>query len=166
MNSTSMRLWVGLFVLVGFVAGVAGGVALRPWVASDPQPEFSRRGLRRGGPSGPPGPMAGRLFDRIAADIGLTADQDQQLRAVFEARGQRMREIDQEVRDLFETEQTQMSAEIAEILTPEQMESFENEIVLMRGGLRSRPRRGGPRSREFLGGLRGGAETSRPPNHH
>ena len=47
MNSTSMRLWVGLFVLVVFVAGVAGGVALRPWVASDPHPEFSRRGLRR-----------------------------------------------------------------------------------------------------------------------
>jgi Spy/CpxP family protein refolding chaperone len=146
MNSTSMRLWAGLFVLVVFVAGVAGGVALRPWVESDPQPEFGRRGLRRGGP---PGPVAGRLFDRISADIGLTADQNQQLRAVFETRGQRMREIDQEVRDLFETEQAQMNAEIAEILTPEQMELFEREIVLMRGRPRSPPRRGGPRSREF-----------------
>ncbi len=151
MNSTSMRLWVGLFVLVVFVAGVAGGVALRPWVASDLQPEFGRRGPRRGGGAGP---AAGRLFDRISADIDLTADQGQQLRAVFETRGQRMREIDQEVQDLFETEQVQMNAEIAEILTPEQMEIFENEIVLMRGRPRSPPWRGGPRSRELRRGPR------------
>lgn len=151
MNSTSMRLWVGLFVLVVFVAGVAGGVALRPWVASDLQPEFGRRGPRRGGGAGP---AAGRLFDRISADIDLTADQGQQLRAVFETRGQRMREIDQEVQDLFETEQAQMNAEIAEILTPEQMEIFKNEIVLMRGRLRSPPWRGGPRGREFRRGPR------------
>ena len=151
MNSTSMRLWVGLFVLVVFVAGVAGGVALRPWVASDLQPEFGRRGPRRGGGAGP---AAGRPFDRISADIDLTADQGQQLRAVFETRGQRMREIDQEVQDLFETEQAQMNAEIAEILTPEQMEIFKNEIVLMRGRLRSPPWRGGPRGREFRRGPR------------
>ena len=151
MNSTSMRLWVGLFVLVVFVAGVAGGVALRPWVASDLQPEFGRRGPRRGGGAGP---ASGRLFDRISADIDLTADQGQQLRAVFETRGQRMREIDQEVQDLFETEQAQMNAEIAEILTPEQMEIFKNEIVLMRGRPRSPPWRGGPRGREFRRGPR------------
>ena len=151
MNSTSMRLWVGLFVLVVFVAGVAGGVALRPWVASDLQPEFGRRGPRRGGGAGP---AAGRLFDRISADIDLTADQGQQLRAVFETRGQRMREIDQEVQDLFETERAQMNAEISEILTPEQMEIFKNEIVLMRGRLRSPPWRGGPRGREFRRGPR------------
>ena len=151
MNSTSMRLWVGLFVLVVFVAGVAGGVALRPWVASDLQPEFGRRGPRRGGGAGP---AAGRLFDRISADIDLTADQGQQLRAVFETRGQRMREIDQEVQDLFETEQAQMNAEIAEILTSEQMEIFKNEIVLMRGRPRSPPWRGGPRGREFRRGPR------------
>jgi len=151
MNSTSMRLWVGLFVLVVFVAGVAGGVALRPWVASDLQPEFGRRGPRRGGGAGP---AAGRLFDRISADIDLTADQGQQLRAVFETRGQRMREIDQEVQDLFETEQAQMNAEIAEILTPEQMEIFKDEIVLMRGRPRSPPWRGGPRGREFRRGPR------------
>ena len=151
MNSTSMRLWVGLFVLVVFVAGVAGGVALRPWVTSDPQSEFGRRGPRRGEGAGP---VAGRLFDRIAADIDLTADQGQQLRAVFETRGQRMREIDQEVQDLFETEQAQMNAEIAEILTPEQMEIFKNAIVLMRGRPRSPPWRGGPRGREFRRGPR------------
>ena len=65
-----------------------------------------------------------------------------------------MREIDQEVQDLFETEQAQMNAEIAEILTPEQMEIFKDEIVLMRGRPRSPPWRGGPRGREFRRGPR------------
>ena len=84
MNSLSMRLWTGLFVLVVFVSGVAGGVALRPWMSfsSDPpRPEFGRRGPRGGRLPGPP---SGRLLDRIAAEIDLTDDQEQGLRTVFE----------------------------------------------------------------------------------
>ena len=142
MTSMSMRLWVGLFALVVFIGGVAGGVALRPWIPSSseaPGPEFGRRGPRGGRPGGPP---TGRLLERIAGEIDLTEEQDARLREVFETRGQRMREINEQVRGLFETEQAQMNDEIAAILTPEQMEIFSNRIVRMRGG---RGRRGGPR---------------------
>ena len=159
MKSTSMRVWAGLFVLVVFVAGLAAGVTVTPWVrpwmgtwmgpaTTSDAPPFGGRGPR-GGP--PPARMTERLLDRVAADIDLTADQDRQLREVFETRGRRSREIN-EVRRQLETEQQQMNAEVAAILTPEQMEIFENEIVRRRrdrggprgpGGPRRRPR-GGP----------------------
>lgn len=149
MNSLSMRLWAGLFVLVVFVSGVAGGVALRPWISlsrDTPRPEFGRLGPRGGRPSGPP---SERLLDRITAEIDLTDEQKMGLRAVFETRGERMREINGQVRGLFETERTQMNDEIAAILTPEQMEIFSNEILRMRGARGRRGGRGGPRGPGF-----------------
>ena len=148
MTSMSMRLWVGLFALVVFIAGVAGGGALRPWIPSRseaPGPEFGRRGLRGDRRGGPP---TGRLLERIAGEIDLTEEQNARLREVFDTRGQRMREINEQVRGLFETEQAQMNDEIAGILTPEQMEIFSNRIVRMRGRL---GRRGGPGGPAFRG---------------
>jgi hypothetical protein len=144
MSGTSTRLWVGFFVLVVFVAGLAAGVAVRPWMwmSRGPAPMFGGAGPagRAGGP--PPARMTERLLGRIAADIDLTAEQDQQLREVFETRQRRMRDINDEVRLRFETEQAQMNEEIAAILTPDQMEIFENEIVRMR------QERRGPRGRD------------------
>jgi Spy/CpxP family protein refolding chaperone len=146
---TSMRLWAGLFALVVFIAGVAGGVALRPWIpwsSEAPGPEFGPPGPRGGRPGGPP---TGRLLDRIAGEIDLTPEQDARLREVFDTRGLRMREINEQVRGLFETEQAQMNDEIAAILTPEQMEVFSNQIVRMRGARGRRGGRGGPRGPGF-----------------
>ena len=149
MNNTSTRLWAGLFVLIVFVAGLAAGVVVRPWISPG-----SPRGFGPRGPSGGPPPerMTEGLLDRIAAaDIDLTPEQDRRLRAVFDARQSRLRDMNEEIRGLFETQQAQMNAEISAILTPEQMEIFENEVVRMRrlrrgprgrGGLRGRPRRG------------------------
>ena len=147
MKSMSMRLWAGLFVLVVFVAGVAGGVALRPWITPDPVPGFGARGPRGGRP---PGPMTDRLLERIAATIDLTPEQDRQLREVFDSRRQRMREINEEIRGRFESQQEQMNAEIAAILTPDQLEIFDDEIIRMRRG------RGGPRGRGSPGRSRRG----------
>ena len=137
MNDTSTRLWAGLFVLVVFVAGLAAGVVVRPWLGPGPSRGFGPRGVVGR-------PPLDRVTERILANIAdLTPEQDQDLRAVFDGRQQRLREINEEVRDRFETQQAQMNAEISAILTPEQMEIFENEILSMR---RERGRRG-PRGR-------------------
>ena len=137
MNDTSTRLWAGLFVLVVFVAGLAAGVVVRPWLGPGPSRGFGPRGMVGR-------PPLDRVTERILANIAdLTPEQDQDLRAVFDGRQQRLREINEEVRDRFETQQAQMNAEISAILTPEQMEIFENEILSMR---RERGRRG-PRGR-------------------
>jgi hypothetical protein len=141
MNDTRTRLWAGLFVLVVFVAGLAVGVVVRPWLGPGPSRGFGPRGMVG---RSPPDRVTERLLERILANIAdLTPEQDQDLRAVFDGRQQRLREINEEVRDRFETQQAQMDAEISAILTPEQMEIFENEILSMR---RERGRRG-PRGR-------------------
>ena len=137
MNDTRTRLWAGLFALVVFVAGLAAGVVVRPWLGPGPSRGFGPRGVVGR-------PPLDRVTERILANIAdLTPEQDQDLRAVFDGRQQRLREINEEVRDRFETQQAQMDAEISAILTPEQMEIFENEILSMR---RERGRRG-PRGR-------------------
>ena len=148
MSDTSTRLWAGLFVLLVFVAGFAAGVVVRPWLGPEPGP--SRGAGPRGLVGGPaPDRMTERLLARISVDIDLTSEQDERLRAVFDGRRQRLREVNEEVRGQFEFQQVEMNSEIAAILTPEQMEIFENEIVRMR------PRRGGPLGRSGRGGLRG-----------
>ncbi len=144
MSDTSTRLWAGLFVLVVFVAGLAAGVVVRPWLGPGPTRGFGPRGMVG---RAAPDRMTERLLERISAEIDLTPEQDRGLRAVFDGRQQRLREINKEVRDRFETQQTQMNAEISAILTPEQMEIFQNEILSMR---RERGRRG-PRGRDGRG---------------
>jgi Spy/CpxP family protein refolding chaperone len=144
MSDTKTRLWAGLFVLVVFVAGLAAGVVVRPWLGPGPSRGFGPRGMV-GGPS--PDRMTERLLARISVVIDLTPEQDQRLRVVFDGRQRRLREINEEVRGRFETQQAEMNAEISAFLTPEQMEIFENEILRMRrlrGGARGR---GGPRGR-------------------
>ena len=148
MSNPSMRLWAGLFVLVVFVAGLAAGVLVSP----GPPRSVGGRGM-----VGRPAPdrMTERLLDRTSARLDLTEDQVQRLRAVFDGRQQRLREINEQVRERFETQQAQMNAEIAAILTPEQMEIFENEILSMR---QERGRRGG-----FGRGGRGRSMPGRGP---
>ena len=155
MTDTSTRLWAGLFVLVVFVAGLAAGVVV---IRLSPGPEagFGRPGAP-GRPGGsPPARMNERLIDRMAAaGMDLTPEQARQLRAVFATRQGRLRDMNEEIRGLFEAQQVQMNADIAEILTPDQMEVFDSEIVRMR----RQPR--GPRGRGGRG-TRGGRGRGLP----
>ena len=159
MNRTSMRLWAGFFVLVVFSGGLAAGFAVRPWFDPDPP-----RGFRGRGDSRPPSArmterLLGRLDDRLDADNALSDDQRWRLGEVFEAGQLRFRELNAGVREQFEAERAQMNVEIASILTAEQMEVFESQIVRMR---RDRRDRFGPRGPD--GGRRPrGDRPGRPP---
>lgn len=155
MNRTRLRVWAGLFVLVVFSGGLAAGFAVRPWL--DPEPPRGFRG--RGGP--PPSSVrrTERLLDRLDANLELSDDQRGRLREVFEAGRLRFRELDASVREQFEAERARMNAEIATILTAEQMEIFESRIVRMR---RDRRDRFGPRGPDGGRGPRGD-RPGRPP---
>ena len=155
MNRTRLRLWAGLFVLVVFSGGLAAGFAVRPWLDPEPRREF--RG--RGGPPPSSARRTERLLDRLDADLGLSDDQRGRLREVFAAGRLRFRELDASVREQFDAERTRMNAEIATILTAEQMEIFESRIVRMR---RDRRDRFGPRGPDGGRGPRGDRPDRRP----
>ncbi len=121
MNRTSMRLWAGLFVLMVFSAGLAAGFVARPWL--DPDPPRRGRGEAR------PSARTESLLDRLDARADLSDDQRRRLLEVFEASRLRFREINGRVREQFQAERAQMNTEIANILTAEQMQVYENEIV-------------------------------------
>ena len=135
------RVWVGLFVLVVFLAGLGAGVVAAPWLGFGPRPGF---GLSRGGPGR--APMSNRLIERMSSTLDLTGDQTDRLEAVLDARRDRFRAISRDMRDHVEEERETFRSAIAEILTPAQMETFEGEIVRM-GDERGRRRGGGRRER-------------------
>ena len=143
MNRTSMRLWAGFFVFVVFSGGLAAGFAVRPWFDPDPPRRSRGRGEASRSPSVRPSErLLNRLDDRLDADNALSDDQRGRLREVFDAGQLRFRELNAGVREQFEAERAQMNAEIATILTAEQMQVFESQVVRMR---RDRRDRFGPR---------------------
>ena len=140
------RLWVGLFVLVVFVAGLGTGIVASPWLGFGPRPGFGPGG----GPPVPP--ISGRMMERMASRLDLSDEQQERLSALFDARRERYRtigrEMRREMRARFAAEQETLRAAIAEILTSEQMDLFDAEIVRMR---EERRRRVGDRDRRERG---------------
>lgn len=139
--ATRTRVWMGLFVLVVFLAGLGAGVVAAPWLGFGPRPGF---GPGRGGPAVPP--IGGRMLERIGSRLDLSDDQRARLSALFGARRERYRalgrEMRREMRARFAAEQETLRAAIAEILTPAQLDLFDAELVRLRD---ERGRRGGGR---------------------
>ena len=148
------RVWISLFVLVVFLAGLGAGMVAAPWLGLGPRPGL---GPGRGGPPVPP--VSGRMLERIGARLDLSNEQSERLSVLFDARRERFRtigrEMRREMRARFVAEQETLRAAIAEILTPAQMELFDAEIVRMG---EERGRRGDDRYRRN----RGRRDRSRP----
>lgn len=132
------EFWVALFVLVVFVSGLAAGIIVTRWSP------FGWFGPRFGPPpfvgrefSGPPG--RGRLMQRISERLDLTDQQEERLEQVFEARRERFRAEREAMRQRIETEEETFRSEIADILTPEQLETFNAVIVRLDDERRRRP---------------------------
>lgn len=146
MNVTRMRVWMALFVALVFVCGLAMGVAAGLWVGT-------RANVWALGPPPPPerGPERGRrgfgterLLNRLAReDPDFTDAQRAQLEALFEARRQAFVSVAREMRERYAEEQERLRENVAEILTPEQMEIFDTARQRLRRG----PRQGRDRPR-------------------
>jgi Spy/CpxP family protein refolding chaperone len=132
------RMWVSLFVLVVFLAGLGAGIVAAPWLALGPRPGF---GPGRGNPPVPP--MSGRVLERMDSRLDMSGEQSERLSALFDARRERFRSIGRDMRrDMrarFAAEQETFRAAIAEILTPAQMALFDAEIARMGEERRRRP---------------------------
>ena len=146
MTDTRTRLWIGLFVLVVFLAGLGAGIVAEPWLDWDRPPErgFGRDGLR------PPG-GGERLVARMSARLDLSDEQAARLRTLFDTRRDRVRTLRREMRERLAAEQDSFRTAIADVLTPEQMATFEREFLRL-GGRRDRGPRGfGSRGRDDRG---------------
>lgn len=142
MTDTRTRLWIGLFVLVVFLAGLGAGIVAAPWLDRDGRAE---RGFRRDGLTPPGG--SGRLVERMSNRLDLREEQTARLRTLFDARRDRVRTLRREMRERLATEQGSFRTAIADVLTPEQMATFEREFLRL-GGRRDRPRGFGSRGRD------------------
>jgi len=88
--------------------------------------------------------MTERLIERLSRSIELTEDQTARLSALFDVRRDRAREIGRSMRERFDRERETFGTALREILTAEQMNQFESEIVRLnekRGRLDGRPER-------------------------
>lgn len=126
MSETSTRLWIALFVLAVFVCGFSVGIGVSAWFG----PRAELRGARGpfppgGGRMGPDAFVTERIVERLARDPSFSDDQRQRLEALFAERQNRFRQFNQEMRARFEREQASLRDEIAAILTPSQMDTFD-----------------------------------------
>ena len=156
MSNVRTNTWIGLFVLAVFFLGLAVGVIATPWFGLGP-PMGRISGPGRPGALAPPigsPPMTERLIERLSRSIELTDDQTDRLSELFDLRRDRAREIGRSMRERFERERETFRTALSEILTAEQMDQFESEIVRIdekrrrrdgrpeRGRLDRRPERG------------------------
>ena len=128
MNVTRMRVWMAVFFALVFLCGLALGVAGGLWagtranvwaLGAPPPPE-------RRAPGGRAGFATERILNRLEREApGFTDEQRARLEAVFESRRQTFARIAREMRERYVSEQGRLRDQVAEILTPEQMEIFD-----------------------------------------
>ena len=137
MTDTRTRVWIGLFVLVVFLAGLAAGIFAAPWLGRGMPPG---RAFGAGGPRPPA--MSDRLMQRMTPRLDLSAEQSARLGALFDARRDRFRAMGREMRERLAAERGSFRTAVADILTPAQLATFEAEFLRL-DGRRGRGR-GGP----------------------
>jgi len=113
---TRTKLWFVLFVVVVFGSGLGTGLLLA---------RFGPRGPWSGrhGPPGPP-PSAAESAARVAHDLGLTPEQEREVRAAFERGAARLNEFRTRTGREFDELLNQLNADIEKTLLPEQRERF------------------------------------------
>jgi Spy/CpxP family protein refolding chaperone len=125
MNSKT-RLWIVLSLLVAFAAGVLGGVfAERIFI----HPRHHTQAQR--GPSHPPD------LEEMARNLGLSSDQKDRIRQIFESNDGKFKELYTEMHDRLSALRSEIRKQIDAELTPEQKQKME-AIIAKHGEERKR----------------------------
>lgn len=123
------RLWIGSFVAVVFVLGMAAGAGLT-------------RVMRFGHRPPPPPPSPAMMADRLTRDLSLTPEQRTQLEVVLRQGAERLERFHAQTGDAYATLRRELDADIERLLTPEQQAKFRARRPAPREG--RPPRDGGP----------------------
>ena len=126
------RLWIGLFVAVIFVLGMAAGAGVTRFMRFGPP--FGRR------PPPPPSPTM--VADRLTRELNLTPEQRTQLEVVLRQGSERLDQFHRETGDAYAKLRKELDADIERLLTPDQQVKYRARRPGPRDG--RPPRDGGP----------------------
>jgi len=127
------RIIIQIFVatiifLSGIIAGSTGTIVY-----------LKNRGiLRPPRPHHPPRIMASKIAEEIGSDYDLSDNQTKQVEQIFEKAGRTLETLRQEFEEKMETGKQQITAEMKQLLSPEQFERWQQDF-------NARHRRRGPR---------------------
>ena len=139
------QLWGSLFAIVVFLLGFGTGVLFDARLPGSRRPPI--RGLdsfHERTPGRPParslieyqGRAPGKMLRRLGTSLGLSDEQTESLKALFQTQREQFGEIGLDMRQQLDTRREAFQTSVAEILTPAQMELFEEKFR----GRRSRTR--------------------------
>jgi len=116
--NNKLRLWIVLSLLGAFAAGVLGGIfAERNFF----HPRQHTRAQRS--PSHPPD------LEEMARNLGLSPDQKESIRQIFESNDGKFKELYTEMHDRLSALRSEIKNRIDSVLTPEQKQKMEAIIA-------------------------------------
>ena len=123
------RIWLPVFTLVLFSAGIATGVTgvllyrnLQPAASAEERPQ--------------PMPSPEHLTALLTDELQLTPVQQEQLAAIIIARRSKFDALREQVRELFERDAGELADDVQEILTPQQRKKFDGFVARVRAKFR------------------------------
>jgi len=158
MNVTP-RTWLVTFMALVFMIGLSAGVLMDRTLLI-PSGRGGGPGVARGGPIGlygPLGPPPERYVTELQRQLALTDEQRDAILAILDERRPRIQQLQDEARERFVAEQQALFDAITAVLTPEQVEAFQQVTARQRGG----PGRGQGRGQGRSGQGRGGQGQGR-----
>lgn len=119
------RIWLPMFALVLFTAGIGTGVTGVLFYATLQGPASAQQRPQ-------PMPSPRQLATLLTNELQLTPEQQEQLAAILTARQRGFVALREHVREQFERDAAELSDDIAEILTPEQRKKFDGFVGRVR----------------------------------
>jgi Spy/CpxP family protein refolding chaperone len=120
-------IWIVLSLVVAFAAGLVGGIFSDRYF-------FERRPGR--GDRGRPHPPS---LEHMAKDLGLSADQQEQIRKIFERNEAKLKELRADMHGRLSSIRAEVKNEIDKVLTAEQRQKIETMIEKHSGQGKKKP---------------------------
>jgi len=112
------KFWIVLSFIIVFVAGIATGILVENnFLDKKPRNSTERRSSIRF-----------PTLDMMAEELGLTAEQQEQLREIFNNNEERLKTYRSQIHDHYRTLRAQLKQEMDNVFTEEQKAKFEAMI--------------------------------------
>ena len=112
------KFWIIISFIIVFAAGVAAGILFEnKYLDKKPRRDAERRSSVRF-----------PTLDMMAEELGLTAEQQEQLREIFKNNEERLKTYRSEIHDHYKTLRAQLKQEMDNVFSAEQKAKFEAMI--------------------------------------